>query len=460
MGHAEYVARRRARAARDGRLPRPARARGRPRARRARAGAVAAGPAALQLARMAAAGDGRRRGVRDLRRLRAIRAGSCWRGARRCSPPRRSPSWPRCSTRAWPAGSSRSAPGTWPTGGSAATSATAKDGALDGDADVARHALALRRVGHAHVGRPEAGRRPRMPRQPGHVLGLDDAARPLARTVRPRRRRGGMRDWRHCPRCAAELERPCPQGDDEERLRLPRVRARALREPAPTASAIVVDDAGRVMLARRGIEPFRGMWDMPGGFMRPGEDGEEAARRELEEETGLEIAVGAGARDPARHATAREGVADAERLLPGPGRRRGEPTARVRRRRDRLVRPRRAPAAGADRIRVRPRGARALASRRACRQDLELSTNRKARRLRVDYRTISAPGERSSVAEAENASAGPRCLEEAIMDELYDKHVEIDERWLTEWFEFGFAELSQLPGQARRLRRLLRQARA
>jgi hypothetical protein len=28
------------------------------------------------------------------------------------------------------------------------------------------------------------------------------------------------------------------------------------------------------------------------------------------------------------------------------------------------------------------------------------------------------------------------------MDELYDKHVEIDERWLTEWFEFGFAELS------------------
>ena len=28
------------------------------------------------------------------------------------------------------------------------------------------------------------------------------------------------------------------------------------------------------------------------------------------------------------------------------------------------------------------------------------------------------------------------------MDELHDKHVEIDERWLSEWFEFGFAELS------------------
>jgi hypothetical protein len=28
------------------------------------------------------------------------------------------------------------------------------------------------------------------------------------------------------------------------------------------------------------------------------------------------------------------------------------------------------------------------------------------------------------------------------MDELHEKHVEIDERWLCEWFEFGFAELS------------------
>jgi hypothetical protein len=30
----------------------------------------------------------------------------------------------------------------------------------------------------------------------------------------------------------------------------------------------------------------------------------------------------------------------------------------------------------------------------------------------------------------------------SLMDELHDKHVEIDERWLSEWFEFGFAELS------------------
>lgn len=101
-----------------------------------------------------------------------------------------------------------------------------------------------------------------------------------------------MKDWRHCPRCAADLVRMVPAGDDEERLVCPACGLVLYENPAPTASAVVVDADGRVLLARRGIEPFLGMWDAPGGFIRPGESGEEAARRELREETGLEIEVG------------------------------------------------------------------------------------------------------------------------------------------------------------------------
>ena len=58
----------------------------------------------------------------------------------------------------------------------------------------------------------------------------------------------------------------------------------------PCAGILVVHPQGHaVLLVRRGIEPFKGYWDIPGGFLEPGEHPEEGARREAFEETGLQV---------------------------------------------------------------------------------------------------------------------------------------------------------------------------
>ncbi len=53
----------------------------------------------------------------------------------------------------------------------------------------------------------------------------------------------------------------------------------------------IVRDAGRVLLVRRNKEPARGLWTFPGGAVELGEPVELAVRREVLEETGLEIEV-------------------------------------------------------------------------------------------------------------------------------------------------------------------------
>jgi len=61
--------------------------------------------------------------------------------------------------------------------------------------------------------------------------------------------------------------------------------------PAVTADIIVTDfrdSPGKILLIQRKHEPFKEMWALPGGFMNMDETLEEAARRELREETGIE----------------------------------------------------------------------------------------------------------------------------------------------------------------------------
>lgn len=62
--------------------------------------------------------------------------------------------------------------------------------------------------------------------------------------------------------------------------------------PALTVDAIVLyeeQDNWLILLIERGIEPFKGKWALPGGFVNMDERLEDACIRELEEETGLKV---------------------------------------------------------------------------------------------------------------------------------------------------------------------------
>ena len=91
--------------------------------------------------------------------------------------------------------------------------------------------------------------------------------------------------WRYCGTCGRKLE----QCDDGERDRPYCADCRRFyyRNPLPAACCFVQREDGALLFAERGVEPCKGMWSLPGGFIEVGETTEEAALRELHEETGL-----------------------------------------------------------------------------------------------------------------------------------------------------------------------------
>jgi 8-oxo-dGTP diphosphatase len=140
------------------------------------------------------------------------------------------------------------------------------------------------------------GARDILRRHASRILELDYTLRRAPRDVDTREDFDAfLLDWsasgapdvpRFCQRCAAEV------GFQERHARYrpvcPRCGYTYFFDPK-VATAVVVDIDGQIVLQRRLNDPAIGKWTFPGGFVDRGEAIVEAARREVQEEVGLEV---------------------------------------------------------------------------------------------------------------------------------------------------------------------------
>jgi NAD+ diphosphatase len=61
--------------------------------------------------------------------------------------------------------------------------------------------------------------------------------------------------------------------------------------PYPCNAVIIENELGEILLVERKLDPKKGYWDLPGGFIEPDESFEESVKREIREELNVEIDI-------------------------------------------------------------------------------------------------------------------------------------------------------------------------
>jgi len=93
-----------------------------------------------------------------------------------------------------------------------------------------------------------------------------------------------MTNYKFCPNCKEELSK------EEEKIYCKNCGFTNYFDVAACSSAIPVKD-NKVLIAVRGVDPFKGTFDLVGGFIKQGESAEEGILREVKEETGLTVQI-------------------------------------------------------------------------------------------------------------------------------------------------------------------------
>jgi ADP-ribose pyrophosphatase YjhB (NUDIX family) len=96
---------------------------------------------------------------------------------------------------------------------------------------------------------------------------------------------------RHCKACGSEVRYLIPADDNRERAVCPACGTIHYENPLNVVGTVPVWQ-DQVLLCLRNIEPRRGMWTLPAGFMELGETTAQGALRETDEEAGAHIELG------------------------------------------------------------------------------------------------------------------------------------------------------------------------
>ena len=95
-------------------------------------------------------------------------------------------------------------------------------------------------------------------------------------------------EFKYCPICGQPLIRQ----NKDNRPRCVKFERLFYSAPHPTASGIITDaQEEHLLLARHKFDPFKGYWNIPGGFVELGESLEDCHRSELREELEIEIRI-------------------------------------------------------------------------------------------------------------------------------------------------------------------------
>jgi ADP-ribose pyrophosphatase YjhB (NUDIX family) len=95
-----------------------------------------------------------------------------------------------------------------------------------------------------------------------------------------------------CSNCGLPLTFGTVAGEDRDRLACAACGHIAYVNPRLVVTTFPITDAGEIILIRRGIEPGKGLWAQPGGFLEIDETVNQGAIRETWEETGLLVEPG------------------------------------------------------------------------------------------------------------------------------------------------------------------------